>query len=102
MSMLNQLFEVVYYGADLEFRYNDNYYFVNSGAVNCDNACKHSIVVSRSKNSFYEGDNNDDCEEIYFSTQSDANENTNKLFEAKIFDGKSFYEIVDFVTDISY
>ncbi len=102
MSMLNQLFEAVYYGVDLEFKYNDNYYFVNSGSVSCDNVSKHSIVVSRSKNSFYEGDNNDDCEEIYSSTQSDANENTNKLFEAKIFDGKPFYAIVDSITNISY
>lgn len=102
MSIFNQLFETVYYGTDLEFKYNGNYYFINSGKIIQDNVSMHSITVYKSKNSFYEGDNNENCIEIYSSCLKNPNENTNYLFEMKIFDGKSLCEIIDFITDISF
>lgn len=34
--------------------------------------------------------------------KKNANDNTNDLFEAKIFEGKSLYEIIDCINDISY
>ena len=45
MTIVNQLFEAVYYGTDLEFKYGDNYYFINSGRVNNGNKDQHSITV---------------------------------------------------------
>lgn len=102
MSIINQLFEAVYYGADLEFQYDGNYYFVNSGKITENNIDRHSISVLKSKASFYEGENFDECITIYSSTKENITENTNKLFEAKIFDGKSFYDIADSITEISY
>ena len=102
MTIVNQLFEAVYYGTDLEFKYGANYYFINSGRVNDGNTDKHSITVFKSKESFYEGENVEESIEIYSSTKENYNDNTNELFEAKIFDGKTFYEIVDSITEISY
>lgn len=102
MNTLNQLFETVYYGADLEFKYNDNYYFINSGKIVIDNIDKHSVTVFKSKDSIYEGEGETECIEIYSSVEATATNNTNNLFEAKIFDGKSLYEIVDFITEINY
>lgn len=102
MSVQNQLFEAVYYGVDLEFKYCGNYYFINSGKIRKDNINAHSITVYKSKKSFYEGENNDSCMEIYSSCKKNANDNTNDLFEAKIFDGKSLFEIIDCISDISY
>lgn len=102
MSILNQLFEAVYYGADLEFKYNDNYYFINSGKIQSCNMDKHLIIAFESKNSMYEGDNESECLEIYSSIDDCATNNTNNLFEAKIFNGKTFYEIVNFITEINY
>ena len=52
MSVQNQLFEAVYYGADLEFKYSGNYYFINSGKIIQDNSNAHSITVYKSKNLF--------------------------------------------------
>lgn len=102
MSVQNLLFEAVYYGTDLEFKYNGNFYFINSGKTNKNNMNSHSITVFKSKESFYEGTNNSDCTEIYATCQKDANESTNTMFEAKIFDGKSLYEIIDDIKDINY
>lgn len=45
MNIINQLFETVYYGADLEFMYNGDYYFINSGKSIQDNSDMHSIIV---------------------------------------------------------
>ena len=58
MTIVNQLFEAVYYGTDLEFKYGDNYYFINSGRVNNGNKDQHSITVFKSKESFYVSSNN--------------------------------------------
>lgn len=102
MNIINQLYEAIYYGTDLEFKYNDNYYFVNSGKITENNIDKHSISVLKSKASFYEEENCDECITIYSSTQENVTDNTTNFFEAKIFDDKSFYDIVDSITEISY
>ncbi len=102
MSILNQLFDAVYYGADLEFKYNDNYYYINSGRIEMNNVDKHAVTVFKSKDSIYEGENEAECIEIYSAVEENANDNTNNLFDAIIFDGKSFYEIIDFITEINY
>lgn len=102
MTVQNQLFEAVYYGTDLEFKFCENFYFINSGKIIQDNMSMHSITVYKSKKSFYEGENNDGCVMIYSSCQKNANDNTNTLFETKIFEGKSLYEIIDFISDVSY
>lgn len=102
MTIINQLFEAVYYGSDLEFNYNDSYYFINSGKVNDNNIDKHSIVVYKSKKSIYKGEGNGDCVEIYSSLEENYNDDTNNFFNARIFGGKSLYEIVNFITEINY
>ncbi len=102
MNIINQLYEAIYYGTDLEFKYNDNYYFVNSGKITENDIDKHSISVLKSKASFYEGEHCDEYTTIYSSTQENITENTNNLFEAIIFDGKSFYDIADSITEINY
>ncbi len=102
MSIQNELFDAVYYGCDLEFRYQGNYYFINSGVTIQDTVEVHGISVYRSKESFYEGDGHSPCEEIYSSCQKDANENTHTLFEVKIFDGNALSEIIPEISDISY
>ena len=102
MNIQNQLFDAVYYGCDLEFRYQGNYYFINSGVTMQDTMKVHAISVYRSKESFYEGDNNSLSEEIYSACQKNANENTRTLFEAKIFDGKALFEIIHEISDINY
>lgn len=102
MSIQDELFEAVYYGCDLEFRYQGNYYFINSGVGMHDDVKMHSITVYRSKESFYEGEGHSPYEEIYFACQKDLNENTRTLFEAKIFDGKALFEITHEISDISY
>lgn len=102
MTIENQLFEAVYYGTDLEFKYGADYYFINSGKVKDCNVNKHSIIVFKSKKSFYEGENSEESQEIYSSTKENYNDNVNDFFKAKIFDGKSLYEIVDFIKEINY
>lgn len=102
MSIQNQLFDAVYYGTDLEFQYNGNYYFINSGKMVQGTTGVHSITVFRSKKSFYERNNNPQCEKIYSACQKDADENARSLFEEKIFDGKSLFEIINDISDISY
>lgn len=102
MSIQNQLFDAVYYGADLEFKYNGNYYFINSGKTIQDTVNMHSITVFQSKESFYEGSNGSHCEKIYSACQKNANENAHNLFEAKIFAGKSLCEIINDISDINY
>lgn len=97
-----KLFEAVYYGTDLEFKYGSNYFFISSGRLNDSNVDKHSITVFKSKESFYEGKNAEESIVIYSSTNENYNDNVNDLFEAKIFGGKTFCEIVDFITEISY
>lgn len=101
-DMINQLYEAIYYGTDLEFMYNGNYYFVNSGKITENNIDKHSISVLKPKTSFYESENGEECVEIYSSTRESATENTSEFLETKIFDGKSFYDIADSLTEISY
>lgn len=52
MSIQNQLFDAVYYGTDLEFQYNGNYYFINSGKmVQGTTGCIQSLSFAR-KNLF--------------------------------------------------
>ncbi len=100
--IINQLFEAVYYGTDLEFKYNNFFYYINSGKSHNENGAKHLITVFKSKGSIYEGENAAECVEIYSSVDEKANVNTDSLFKSKIFDGKSLYEIVDSITDINY
>lgn len=102
MSILNRLFEAVYYGADLEFTYNGNYYLINSGKIIQNNTEEHLINVFKSNESFYEGENCSACEEIYSACKKEANNNTNIFFETKLFDGKSLYEIINDIADINY
>ena len=102
MSIVNQLFEAIYYGTDLEFKYGAYYYFINSGRTKEGNIDKHSITVFKSKGSIYEGENDAECIEIYSAIEDNANDNTNNLFETKIFDGKTFYEIADLIIEINY
>lgn len=102
MTIINQLFEAIYYGTDLEFKYGSNYYFINTGKISEGNIDKHSITVFKSKGSIYEDENDAECIEIYSAIEDNANDNTNNLFNAKIFEGKTFYEIVDYITEISY
>lgn len=102
MSILDQLFDAVYYGADLEFKYGVNYFFISSGTVNDNNVEKHSISVIMTQKSFYGSQSIGKCMEIYSSTEVNSNENTHNFFEAKIFKGNSLYEIIDFITDINY
>ena len=80
MTILNQLFEAIYYGTDLEFKYGVNYYFINSGRVNDGNTDKHSVTVFKSKESFYEGENEAECTEVYSTVEDNANDNTNNLY----------------------
>lgn len=102
MSIQDQLFDAVYYGTDLEFKYNGNYYFINSGKTIQDTVNMHSITVFQSRESFYEGSNDSHCKIIYSACQKNANENTYDLFETKIFDGKSLYEIINDISNINY
>lgn len=102
MTMTNQLFQAIYYGTDLEFRYDGSYYFINSGRHRDGNIEKHKIIVYKSKGSFYEDENDDECVEIYSAIDVSADVNTDNLFETKLFDGKTFYEIADNITNINY
>lgn len=43
-----------------------------------------------------------DIEYFIHQGHDNATNNTNNLFDTKIFNGKTFYEIVDFITEINY
>ncbi len=102
MEIINQLFEAVYYGADLEFKYNGYYYFVNSGKTTKDGNGVHQINVSKSEYSFYNGTADGKSVEIFNICNIDSHKNTEDFFNAKIFEGKTLYEAIDNVTEINY
>lgn len=99
MNLINKLYEAVYYGADLEFKYKNKYYFINSGTKE-DGV--HIITVMCSVESFY-GDNiGVECDEIYNAENRSATENTNQLFNSKLFEEHNLYEIEADITEINY
>ncbi len=102
MEIIDSLFEAVYYGTDLEFKYNGFYYFINSGVEKNNGKEIHSIDVYKSDYSFYGGVVKGESHEIFNSKNEDLNINTKMLFEKKIFDGKTLYEIVKDITEINY
>ena len=102
MNMVNQLYDAVYYGSDLEFKYNDVYYFINSGMKSVNGADTHIINVSESTFSFYEGEPIGSSHEIYSSANINPTVNTNKFFNEKIFDGQSLYEIINDIKEVNY
>lgn len=102
MEIINQLFDAVCYGADLEFKYNGFYYFVNSGNAVHNNENVHMVSVSKSKCSFYEAGDQGELSDIYNSLNANAVTDTKTFFDSKIFEGKSLYEIVNDITEINY
>lgn len=76
MEIINQLFDAVYYGADLEFKYNGYYYFVNSGKTTKDGNSVHQINVSKSGYSFYNGTADGNSVEIFNICNIDSHKNT--------------------------
>ncbi len=55
---------------------------------------RHTITVTKSTSSFHEGENDGNVLEIYNSYNVDSSNNTDKFFNAKIFEGKSITEII--------
>lgn len=92
------LYDAIFNGADLEFKYNDKFYFINSGGVDD----KYAITVYQSNESFYCGKSVKSAKIIFEKINSDANANVLELFDEKLFNGKTLYQICESITDINY
>ncbi len=88
---MTELYDKLYYGADIDFRFEDLYYHINAGTF--PETGKHGISMYKTDKSpdsyeeptFY----NEICE---YSADSKS-ENIEKFLNAPLFDGKSFYNI---------
>ena len=92
------LYDAIFNGADLEFKYNDKFYFINSGDIDG----KYAITVYQSNESFYCGESVKSAKIIFEKINSDANANVLELFNEKLFNGKTLYQICESITDINY
>ena len=91
------LYDAIFNGVDLEFKYNNKFYFINSGSIDD----KHAITVYQSNESFYCG-KSVKLAIIYEKINSDANANVLELCNEKLFNGKTLYQIYETITDINY
>ncbi len=85
---MNELYNALFYGADIDFKYGSMYYHINAGA---ENNGKHGITVFKFDKhpdetpSFYD--------EIYNVSHSDTAECVEKFLNAKLFENCSIYDI---------
>jgi hypothetical protein len=82
-----EFYDCLYYGADIDLLYNLSFFHISAGSI----GEKHGITV-------YKYDKNPDqisnfCTEIYDAVTSKVSESVENFLQAKIFDGKSIYDI---------
>jgi len=82
-----ELYDGLYYGADIDVYYNLSYFHINAGAY------KNGYGITVYKYNKHPDEISDCYTEIYDYNTSNATENVEKFLQAKIFDGKSLYEI---------
>lgn len=85
---MNEFYESLYYGADIDFSYNGLFYHINAGI---DSYNVYGIIV-------YEYTRHPDeqqthCCEIYNKSFQNRNDGIDEFLSNKLFNGKSFYDI---------
>ncbi len=90
----NELYDKLYYGADIELHFNNWYYMINCGWEINSTPKYHIIEVIKSDQPFYEQKAEPKTwEEVYSKRMEDGNESIESFLKALIFDNKSFYDI---------
>lgn len=90
----NELYEKIFYGADIEFTLKQWHYMIYCGWEDASDGKIHSIEVVKSDQSFYEQEAAPQIWEVIFeSKMKDGNENIESFLKSKLFDGKCFSDV---------
>lgn len=109
MDTFNEIYNKIFYGADIEFIYDKVYYLLNSGWQTIDNLQTHGINLYKlyeidpdieEANDLYNPLNlnfvteeTDEDMEVFSSHSEMSHENLERFMNACIFNNKSFYDI---------
>jgi hypothetical protein len=96
-----EFYDHIYYGTDMEIKYNSKFYKINSGISIEDTKKLHSIDVNESDACEWERQKPTYITEIYSHSDIDYAKNIELFLNAKIFNGKCIYDISDEIEVIS-
>lgn len=90
----NELYEKIFYGADIEFTLNGWHYMMYCGWDDVSDNKIHSIEVVKSDQPFYEQVTAPRVWEVIFeSKMKDGDKNIESFLQSKLFDGKRFLDV---------
>jgi hypothetical protein len=96
-----EFYDHIYYGTDMEIKYNGKFYKINSGITVEGVKQLHSIDVNESDACEWECQTPTCITEIYSHSDIDYPKNIELFLNAKIFNDKCVYDISDEIEVIS-